>query len=79
MAADISETQTQSYFAEPATVARLEAVARALEANGFVTQLVATADEAKLAVPDLIPLGCEVHGPLSTVRDVMYWKTISSK
>src|SRR5262249_35659591 len=45
----------------PATAARLEAVARALEANGFATQVVATAAEAKQAVLDLIPPGSEVH------------------
>jgi hypothetical protein len=60
MAVANSRAETQAY-AEPATDARLEAVAGALEANGFVTRLVATADEAKQAVLDLIPLGSEVH------------------
>ena len=60
MAVDISKTQTHSHFAEPATTARLEAIARS-GANGFATQLVATAEEAKRAVLDLIPLGSEVH------------------
>ena len=71
MAVNISETQTQSYFAEPATAARLEAVARALEANGFLTQLVATAEEAKLAVLDLIPLGSEVHTGASATLETL--------
>jgi tRNA C32,U32 (ribose-2'-O)-methylase TrmJ len=47
MPLDISQTQTHSDFAEPASAARLEAVARALAASGFVAQLVATAEEAK--------------------------------
>src|SRR5881394_203379 len=69
MATDISEIQTHSPFAEPATAARLEAVARALEANGFVSQLVATAEEAKQAVLDLIPFGSEVHTGSSITLD----------
>src|SRR5262245_56851422 len=40
MAADASGTQPGSSFAEPTAAARLEAVARALDANGFATQLV---------------------------------------
>jgi hypothetical protein len=71
MPVDISETQTHSYFAEPATAARLEAVARALEANGFGTQLVATAEEAKLAVVDLLPLGSEVHTGASATMETL--------
>jgi hypothetical protein len=57
MEVDVSETQTHSSFVEPATAARLEAVARALEANGFVTQLVATAEEAKLEFATLSGAG----------------------
>ena len=61
MAADITERPSHPSFTEAAPAERLDAVARALEANGFVTQLVATAEEAKVAVLNLIPLGSEVH------------------
>jgi hypothetical protein len=71
MAVDNSQAEVRAYFAEPATTARLEAVARALEANGFVTQLVATADEAKQAVLDLIPLGSEVHTGSSATLETL--------
>ena len=71
MALDISELQAHSPFAEPATAARLEAVAHALEANGFVTQLVATAEDAKQAVLDLIPLGSEVHTGASVTLETL--------
>lgn len=71
MAADITQTPVQSYFAEPVTATRLEAVARALEANGFATQLVDTADEAKHAVLDLVPLGAEVHSGASVTLEAL--------
>jgi len=71
MTAFISETQLHSGFAEPATPVQLEAVARALEANGFATQLVETAQDAKRAVLDLIPLGSEVHTGSSTTLETL--------
>jgi L-lactate utilization protein LutC len=71
MATDISETQTHSHFAEPATATRLDAVARALEANGFATQVVATAADAKQAVLDLVPLGSEVHTGASVTLEAL--------
>ena len=71
MAVDTPGTRIHSPFAAPATVARLEAVARALEANGFVTELAATAEDAKRAVLDLIPLGSEVHSGASTTLEAL--------
>src|SRR5438067_8369996 len=54
-------SEVTSPFAQPASDNRLEHVARALEANGFATQIVASGDEARRAALDLIPPGAEVH------------------
>src|SRR3954453_1130899 len=54
-------TNIVSPFTEPASPQRLQSVARALEANGFATRVVSTAEDAKHAVLDLVPLGSEVH------------------
>lgn len=71
MAIDTADVQTHANFTEPAGAARLEAVARALQANGFATQLVATANQAKQAVLDLIPLGTEVHTSASATLETL--------
>src|SRR5262245_28327171 len=71
MPVDSPGTQAHSPFAQPATTARLEAVARALQANGFATQLAVTAEEAKQAVLDLIPLGSEVHTGASVTLEAL--------
>ena len=71
MLVGIRGPQTASPFAKPATHARLEAVARALQTNGFATQLVVTAEEAKQAVLDLIPVGSEVHTGASVTLEAL--------
>lgn len=71
MATDTAESGTDSHFAAPATGARVEAVARALQANGFATQVVATAGEAKHAVLELVPPGSEVHSGASVTLETV--------
>jgi LUD domain len=65
VAPDVDEASVASPFTEPASPARLHAVARALEANGFITRVVDTAEDAKREVLDLIPLGSEVYSGAS--------------
>jgi hypothetical protein len=71
MGVTTSETGAHTDFAEPATEERLNAVARALEANGFATRLVTTAAEAKLAVLELVPIGSEVHTAASVTLEAL--------
>jgi deazaflavin-dependent oxidoreductase (nitroreductase family) len=71
MAVGDSQAEVRAYFAESATAARLEAVARALEANGFGTQVEGTAHEVKQTVLDLVPLGSEVHTGSSATLETL--------
>jgi LUD domain len=71
VAPDVDEASVASPFTEPASPARLHAVARALEANGFITRVVETAEDAKRAVLELIPLGAEVHTGASATLETL--------
>jgi hypothetical protein len=55
MAIDVDKAPGASPFTEPASPERLHRVARALEANGFITHVADTADDARRVVLDLIP------------------------
>jgi len=49
----------------------VDAVERALEANGFITCVVDAAEDARQAVLDLIPLGSEVHSGASATLETL--------
>jgi len=64
-------SEDSSPFAQPPSEDRLVGVARALEGNGFATQIVNTGKEAKRAVLDLIPPAAEVHTSASTTLEMI--------
>ena len=51
---------TSTEFSHLASDERIEATARALETNGFATLVVATGDDVRRAVLDMVPPGAEV-------------------
>jgi hypothetical protein len=56
-------------FAQPAPAEAIERAAQALEANGIHAIVVATGEEAKRALLDLIPEGAQVHSGASKTLD----------
>lgn len=62
-------TTPDAAFARPAELARLEATARALEANGFVVLIARDRGQARELVLGLLPAGGEVHQGASQTLD----------
>jgi len=58
-------------FAQPATAEEIERTAQALEANGVHAIVVATGEEAKRALLELIPEGAQVSSGASTTLDTI--------
>jgi hypothetical protein len=58
-------------FAQPATAEEIERAAQALEANGIHAIVVASGEEAKHALLELIPPGSQVHSSATTTLDTI--------
>jgi hypothetical protein len=58
-------------FAQPAPTEEIERAAQALEANGIHAIVVATGEEAKRALLELIPQGAQVHSGASQTLDTI--------
>lgn len=68
-AEQVQQLPADRRWAEPAGEVRIRRAADALRANGFDVHVVATRDEARQAVLDLVPEGAQVHSGASVTLD----------